>query len=121
MKLQNNDTICVRSGHRPAWYTTFSLFMATKETIKDLGNLICILHTISYCVTAWAWELWLFPDFPPELNSTPGDGKSIAAGLPMSYKSGPRWDDVITWSDLNLRPVLDSSAQTTRGNVLDFL
>ena len=24
---------------------------------------------------------------------------AATSGLPMSYKLGPRWDDVITWSD----------------------
>ena len=46
---------------------------------------------------------------------------ATTAGLPMSYKLGPHWDDVITWSDFISETILDSSAQTARDNVLDFL
>ena len=42
------------------------------------------------------------------------------AGLSVSYKLGVRWYFCWRGPILNPRPVLDSSAQTTRGNQLDF-
>ena len=42
------------------------------------------------------------------------------AGLHVSCKLGPRWHVCRRGPILNPRPVLDSLAQTTRGNVLDF-
>ena len=44
----------------------------------------------------------------------------LTAGLPVSYKFGPRWHFCCQGPILNPRPVLDSSAQTTRGMLLDF-
>ena len=44
----------------------------------------------------------------------------IAQELQVGTSLGPRWDDVITWSDFRSETILDSSAQTTRDNVLDF-
>ena len=43
------------------------------------------------------------------------------AGLPVSYKLGVRWHFCWRGTILNLGPVLDSSAQTTRGDQLDFV
>ena len=42
------------------------------------------------------------------------------AGLALDYKLGVRWHFCLRGPILNPRPVLDSSAQTTRGNQLDF-
>ena len=45
---------------------------------------------------------------------------SSTAGLSVSYKLGVRWHFCLQGPILNPRSVLDSSAQTTRGNQLDF-
>ena len=42
------------------------------------------------------------------------------AGLPVSYRLGPRWYFCYWGQILIPRPALDSAAQTTRGMLLDF-
>ena len=48
------------------------------------------------------------------------DKMKSTAGLPVSYKLIVRWHFCWRGPILNPRPVLDSSAQTTRGNQLGF-
>ena len=42
------------------------------------------------------------------------------AGLAMDYKLGPRWEDVITWSDFKSETSFGFPSPTTWDNVLDF-
>ena len=80
-----------------------------KEKRKEPLLVIRALHItvgVQYCTMQYYWCYCC---------------KRVQAGLPVGYTLGVRchlcWQGPI----LNPRPVLDSSAQTTRGMLLDFL
>ena len=67
--------------------------------------------------------VWSATRLPPRVSSQAGGNLSSVlstAGLPVSYKLGVHWHFCWQGPILNSTPVLDSSAQTTRDNQLDF-
>ena len=67
------------------------------------------------------WYSWIGPQVHAREKLIPEQTARAAAGLPMSYKLGSRWDNVITWSNFKSETSFGFlNPKTTRDNVLDF-
>ena len=59
------------------------------------------MHKIS-TVDMSADEIKAVLDQKPGCEVSVTKATEVTAGLSVSYKLGPRWDDVITWSDFKI-------------------